>query len=179
MSRLSVYSGPRRAKRQTREVSDLKRPRFQLEPVLILALALAMACGTPSAPRVTFTDGAAEAGLAFTAVCGNDVKEHLLESTGNGIAVVRLSTASNEGKLWAHELGHNTGLGHNPSNGFIMFGSLSGGNTRVNSAECFRYHNPSGSAGLSPVVIGECHDDDQDQIASNIDNCPDTANPNQ
>lgn len=98
---------------------------------------------------------------------------------GNGIAVVRLSSTSNEGKLWAHELGHNTGLPHNAANGFIMYGSLSPINVRVNSTECFRYHNPLGPAQLFPVEIGECQDNDQDGVASNIDNCPDTSNDDQ
>ena len=50
--------------------------------------------------------------------------------------VVRVSGAPLEGKLWAHEFGHNTGLGHNPSNLFIMTGGLGPGNTKLSSSEC-------------------------------------------
>jgi hypothetical protein len=91
---------------------------------------------------------------------------------GFGMVVVRMSSAANEGKLWAHELGHNTGMGHNPVPGFIMFASFSAGNTKLNSSECNRYHNPSGSSQIPQNPIGGCHDNDQDHIVSTGDNCP-------
>ena len=55
---------------------------------------------------------------------------------GWGIVVVRFSGAAAEGKLWAHEYGHNTGMGHNPNGLFIMYASYSAQNTRVSGFEC-------------------------------------------
>jgi hypothetical protein len=100
---------------------------------------------------------------------------------GNGMVVVRMSTAANEGKLWAHELGHNTGLNHNPSTGFIMYHSFSVGNTKLSSYECNRYHYPSASAGITSTVLSHlgCHDNDNDGLVSTTDNCPYDANGNQ
>jgi hypothetical protein len=101
------------------------------------------------------------------------------ETPGNGMVVVRMSGVADEGKLWAHELGHNTGLGHNPSSGFIMYGTLLGGNTRLTSSECNSYHNPSGLAQIPKTAIGSCHDNDDDGLVSTTDNCPDAFNPTQ
>jgi hypothetical protein len=100
---------------------------------------------------------------------------------GDGIVVERLSgdSAFIEGLLWVHEFGHNTGLGHNASGGFVMSGSLSSGNTRLSGTECNRYHNPMSGAHLSPVAVGVCHDVDDDLIVSSSDNCPNASNPNQ
>jgi len=101
------------------------------------------------------------------------------ETPGNSIALVRLGGVGDEGKLWAHELGHNTGLGHNPTSGFIMYGSLLSSNTKLASYECNAYHNPSSFAALSKTAIGVCHDSDGDKLVSTTDNCPTTSNPNQ
>jgi len=98
---------------------------------------------------------------------------------GDGIAVVRLSSLTSEGLLWAHEFGHNTGLGHNPSGGYIMSPSLGGGNTRLLGYECNSYHAPSSSAHLSPQVVGQCQDNDADGVVSSADNCPTVANTGQ
>jgi hypothetical protein len=98
---------------------------------------------------------------------------------GKGIVLVRIGGTANEGKLWSHEFGHNTGLGHNPTFGYIMYGSLSSANTKLTSSECFKYHNPSGAAQSVPSSLGVCHDDDGDLIASSGDNCPDDNNASQ
>ncbi|SFJ38681.1 HEAT repeat domain-containing protein [Jannaschia pohangensis] len=45
-------------------------------------------------------------------------------------------TASLEGILWGHEFGHNTGLPHNSSSNFVMFGSIGSSRIRVTNAEC-------------------------------------------
>ena len=95
---------------------------------------------------------------------------------GRGFVVVRVSGAALEGKLWAHEFGHNTGLGHNPSPLFVMTGGLSAGNTKVSSSECVRYHFPSGAAQAPTTNEGLCHDDDMDFYVSSADNCPDVQN---
>ena len=92
---------------------------------------------------------------------------------GNGIVLVRVSGAFMEGLLWTHEYGHNMGLGHNSNDtGWIMSPGLSPGNTRVNSSECNKYHNPSASGQAAKTATGECNDDDADKVASSTDNCP-------
>jgi len=98
---------------------------------------------------------------------------------GKGMVVVRISGSANEGKLWAHEFGHNTGLGHNPSSGYIMSGGLSAGNTKLTQSECNKYHFPSGAAQAVPIGVGNCEDDDGDLVTSAYDNCPDAVNPGQ
>lgn len=97
---------------------------------------------------------------------------------GDGVLVERLSGSSAffEGLLWVHEFGHNTGLGHNPSGGYIMSGSLTSGNTRLTAGECNTYHNPNSNAHITKSVAGVCHDDDGDLIESSTDNCPYVAN---
>lgn len=103
--------------------------------------------------------------------CGN--------TPGDGIVVVRLSNAFSEGLLWAHEFGHNTGLGHNGSSGFIMSASLSGSNTRLSASECAQYHDPSFQTQIDPIGIGACHDLDSDGVMSSFDNCPFVSNAGQ
>lgn len=98
---------------------------------------------------------------------------------GNGMVVVRISGPGDEGKLWAHEFGHNIGLGHNPSIPFIMYAGLTGAQTRLTSFECTRFHTPSGAADAVPTPNGVCHDDDGDHIVSSADNCPDVPNGSQ
>ncbi len=103
------------------------------------------------------------------------------ETPGNGIVLIRSPPPNpgNEGKLWIHEFGHNTGLGHNPTFGFIMYGGLAAANTKLNGNECNRFHFPSGAAQATPVQIGVCHDSDGDNIMSTGDNCPNVANAGQ
>ena len=40
---------------------------------------------------------------------------------GNGIVMIRLDSAREEGSVMLHEFGHNAGLVHNPSPRFIMY----------------------------------------------------------
>jgi hypothetical protein len=96
---------------------------------------------------------------------------------GDGMVVVRLG--SNEGVLWMHEYGHNTGLGHNADDRYIMHGRLSSTARGLTSSECTTYHYPSPGAYMTTVQLGVCHDDDADDYSSIADNCPDVANPDQ
>jgi len=98
---------------------------------------------------------------------------------GNGMVVVRLSSASAEGLLWLHEYGHNVGLDHNLDSRAIMYSRLTGGNSLLTSAECSGYHAPNALAAMSLRDIGECHDRDGDGYVSTADNCPDAANATQ
>jgi len=98
---------------------------------------------------------------------------------GNGIALVRISGVASEGKLWAHEFGHNTGLFHAASGGFIMSPSISASNTRLSTNDCNRYHFPLSQAQAPTTTTGICEDDDGDVIVSSYDNCPDVANNGQ
>ena len=101
------------------------------------------------------------------------------ETPGNSLIVVRMSSTANEGKLWVHEFGHNVGLGHNPTFGFIMYGGFSASNNKLTSFECNKYHNPSSSAQSSPSPNGDCNDDDGDFVVSSADNCLDVSNTTQ
>jgi len=95
---------------------------------------------------------------------------------GNGMVVVRMSSAPDEGKLWAHEFGHNVGLQHNSQNLFLMYGGFSGSNRRLSAFECNRFHFPSGASGATPMANGVCDDADDDSVMSSGDNCPDIPN---
>jgi len=95
---------------------------------------------------------------------------------GHGMALVRMSSIGNEAILWIHEYGHNTGLGHSGNRDHLMFRSLNGGNRGLTSAQCDRYHSPSGSAGAILTVTGACTDVDLDEVQDGIDNCPAVAN---
>ncbi len=97
--------------------------------------------------------------------------------SGNGMAVVRIS--ANEGLLWLHEFGHNIGLGHNADNDYLMDAGLSSNSVGLTQTECNRFHNPSSSAGVSISDLGVCHDNDADDYASTVDNCPNNFNPDQ
>lgn len=99
------------------------------------------------------------------------------ETPGNGIAVVRFTTA--EGTLWLHEYGHNTGLGHNSDARYVMHGSLSAALNGMTQAECNSFHFPSANTVALITDLGTCHDDDMDDLATTVDNCPDDANPGQ
>lgn len=98
-------------------------------------------------------------------------------SPGEGMAVVRLG--ANEGLLWLHEYGHNTGLAHNTDPRYVMYHRLGPQGMGLNQAECDLYHFPHPWSGANPEDIGICQDDDDDQLASTIDNCPDVFNPDQ
>ena len=101
---------------------------------------------------------------------------------GGSITVARVTwNATNEGLVWVHEYGHNTGLGHNSiSNNYLMFASSSvGRNNGLTQAECNSYHSPPVVAQMTNVELGRCHDDDLDDIVSSADNCPDISNPGQ
>jgi hypothetical protein len=98
---------------------------------------------------------------------------------GNGMAVVRLSSLGNEGILWIHEYGHNTGLGHSSDFRHIMFGSINGGNNGLTQNQCTSYHFPNGASGASVTDVGVCADNDADEVQDGIDNCPGAANAGQ
>ena len=71
---------------------------------------------------------------------------------GDGIIVERSSSpAKIEGRLWIHEFGHNVGLLHNPSGGYIM---SQGGGIRLTDNECARYHDPNPDANIAPFAAG-------------------------
>jgi hypothetical protein len=97
---------------------------------------------------------------------------------GKGMIVVRFPPTVDEGKLWVHEFGHNTGLLHNSGALFIMFPSLipGPGQARVNTSECNRYHYPQAACQCPGQDVGYCHDNDGDHIVSSDDNCPNVAN---
>ena len=97
---------------------------------------------------------------------------------GHGAAVVRYGIADREGALWAHEFGHNIGLGHVTDPHYIMYPTIttSGG---ISSWQCFKFHSPPAAAAVDAVVIGTCSDADVDGIHALIDNCPDAANIDQ
>jgi len=96
---------------------------------------------------------------------------------GSRMVVVRISGP--EDALWAHEYGHNTGLGHNADSRFVMHGQLSNSASGVSQTECNQYHFPSSQTGATLSNLGSCHDNDTDDLISTIDNCPDHANPDQ
>jgi hypothetical protein len=101
---------------------------------------------------------------------------------GDSLSVVRVTwNDTNEGLVWIHEYGHNTGLSHNTiSNDYLMYASSSPGkNTGLTQAECNSYHSPPVMARMTNVDLGICHDDDLDDIVSTVDNCPDVSNPDQ
>lgn len=98
---------------------------------------------------------------------------------GNGMAVVRNNSIDVEGALWVHEYGHNAGLFHNPDIRFIMAATANGRNNGLSESECATYHAPPFQTGITLTDIGTCHDDDLDDVASSLDNCPDVANRDQ
>ncbi len=102
--------------------------------------------------------------------CGN--------TPGDSIAVVRMSSAADDGLLWAHEYGHNTGLGHNGDNRRIMHGFLTGSNRGLTQGECDSFHAPPLDFLTNSIRTdtGACTDNDGDEVQDGVDNCP--ANPN-
>lgn len=100
---------------------------------------------------------------------------------GDGMVVVRLSDATDEGVLWTHEYGHNTGLGHASDFRRIMYGTLHGSNRGVIQSECDSYHSPPLPSFTDPVITdtGACTDGDGDEVQDGVDNCDAAANPGQ
>jgi len=100
---------------------------------------------------------------------------------GDGIAVVRLSNLTNEGVLWLHEYGHNTGLPHAPDSRRIMYRALTGANDGLTQGECDSYHNPPLDFITQSVITdtGACTDLDVDEVQDGVDNCPAVANAGQ
>jgi hypothetical protein len=98
---------------------------------------------------------------------------------GNGMALVRYGGVGDEGALWAHEYGHNVGLGHNGDSRYVMYGCLCGNNFGVSASECNLYHTPVSGAGASLLDAGACTDVDSDQVQDAADNCPGAPNSDQ
>ncbi len=100
---------------------------------------------------------------------------------GDGMVVVRLSNLTDEGVLWTHEYGHNTGLPHASDFRRIMYGTLHGLNNGVSQGECDSYHSPPFPWITNPVLAdtGACADGDGDEVHDGVDNCPGAANPGQ
>ncbi|QIL90169.1 matrixin family metalloprotease [Microbulbifer sp. SH-1] len=72
--------------------------------------------------------------------CGG-IKANIIgcaDEPGNRIAVVR-HTSAMEGFLWAHEFGHNQGLGHRNINGAIMRDIIYSNSKEVSNHECNYY----------------------------------------
>ncbi len=97
----------------------------------------------------------------------------------DGIAVIRLSSESSEGGLWAHEYGHNVGLNHVGDSRSIMFASGGGTDDLLTPEQCDAYHNPPTFAAAVIEDGGECADTDADDVHDAIDNCPTVANTDQ
>lgn len=72
-----------------------------------------------------------------------------------GIVLERRSDVGQEGALWAHENGHNAGLGHNSEGiDFIMYGSLGYNNRALLGSECSTFH--ATSTGGVKTAHGQC-----------------------
>jgi hypothetical protein len=99
--------------------------------------------------------------------------------SGNGMAVVRLSSLSSEGILWIHEYGHNAGLVHTEDERDIMYGRNTGVNRGLSQAECNAFHDPDEGAAMVVVDIGTCTDFDDDSVHDVVDNCGGVANTSQ
>jgi hypothetical protein len=99
--------------------------------------------------------------------------------SGNGIAVVRFGGVQDEGALWMHEFGHNTGLQHNGDSRYVMHGVLNGNNVALTQIECGKFHSPAAGTQIVMVDLGACTDPDRDEVQNQIDNCPSVSNNNQ
>jgi hypothetical protein len=98
---------------------------------------------------------------------------------GNGMIMVRFGNLAQEGALWAHEYGHNAGLGHNTDSRYIMYSCLCGGTLGLTQTECGKYWTPASGTQIAMVSVGACTDNDSDEVQDLIDNCPATGNNNQ
>jgi hypothetical protein len=94
---------------------------------------------------------------------------------GNGMVVIRLGV-SDEGLLWAHEYGHNAGLGHTLNPSEIMFFAFISTSNGVAQFQCDAYHDPPAATGMVVQDTGVCADGDGDEVHDGLDNCP--ASPN-
>jgi hypothetical protein len=79
--------------------------------------------------------------------------------------------------LWAHEYGHNVGLGHRSDPEALMYPALAGGEG-VSQSECAAFHAPPPAAQVTLVNRGACSRDD-DYVAAQFDNCPWATNDDQ
>lgn len=85
--------------------------------------------------------------------------------SGNGLAVVRMSSLGQEAALWVHEYGHNIGNGHNNlGTNWIMYGSLGSNNRGILQSECDQYHQPASAAEADVVEAGMCSEQQLDTI---------------
>ena len=98
---------------------------------------------------------------------------------GNGMIVVRSGGVEDEGSLWAHEYGHNAGLGHNPDDDYIMSPCQCGGRLGLTQTECGKYWTPASGTQIAMINVGACTDNDTDEVQDLIDNCPAVGNNNQ
>lgn len=76
--------------------------------------------------------------------CGGLVSPNIIGCApvpGNSLVVVRF-TAAQEGILWAHEFGHNQGLGHRNANNAVMNATINANRTGVTNAECTSFTAP-------------------------------------
>ena len=98
---------------------------------------------------------------------------------GNGMVLVRSGSVEDEGALWAHEYGHNAGLGHNPDDAYIMSPCQCGGTLGLTQFECGKYWTPSSGTQIAMITVGSCTDNDTDEVQDLVDNCPAVGNNNQ
>lgn len=99
---------------------------------------------------------------------------------GDHMAVLRRSSLSGEGVLWAHEYGHNTGLVHGGlGDRYIMWPAVEPTASLLEDFECASYHDPPPQTGLLPVDVGPCADTDGDEVHDGVDNCVEIANNGQ
>jgi hypothetical protein len=102
------------------------------------------------------------------------------EVSGNGMVLVRNNSIDIEAIIWAHEYGHNAGIrDHNSDSRYVMAAQVNGANNGFSTGECRTYHQPASGTAITMNDIGACHDDDGDDIASSLDNCPGVANADQ
>jgi hypothetical protein len=113
--------------------------------------------------------------------CGGDGANIVgcASTPGSRMVVVRMGGLAQEAILWAHEYGHNTGLGHVQDSRYIMYGVNTGSNHALDQSECDTFHSPSPFTGMSMVDTGTCSDDDGDAVHDGIDNCPTVPNSSQ
>lgn len=95
---------------------------------------------------------------------------------GKGMAVVRLDDLGAEAVLWAHEYGHNAGLGHVDDARYLMYGTNTGSNRGLDQSECDHFHQPPPATAAIPEDVGACTDGDGDDVQDQVDNCPDVPN---